>query len=1170
MYNTMPSHHVFGVDAVAANTAWLQAYHGILPALWNCRLTEVKKWLGVAEPRSRGHAQGPDAAPRGDDKESGDAAATPATLPPKEKKKALPRGRSARQAPIPGTHCEWLALLNMIPLQAPQGPGKGAAPIALYRVVLKYAEDRGFLTGLARASDACIEGYAGACPGGWRCTLYDLLASTPGGAEELERIIGIAGEIPHGGGRTGDPYYDHYIPKALRHATLADVKRMMRWVSFPAGPDAPPSARNPWIFTRGAPHERWVEAACATRHAAVFEFALQRFGPSTHQILPPPYPRQAPLPPHRWWGFLVEAGHAPRDLEPRLALLLKEGEEDLGRLLSLARPLAPPPYLSPQRKIIPGCDPRETPDGGVLHYALVLLICPELATRKRRALLPKNWWEKIPSTSGRPPAPPPFALPPLSTYADYPGGLGPFPGRGAGALDGLTALTREEAFLAAPAEAQERAVSYLLWLYAGWVWESKGPHEGRGVGALGWATALHRRWPRLSLAPIYSGVLEILLSRRGACPRRCLLAYLGVAGAGILRLAVAIILRAEATVAQGGGIVSRSITHTRKMLASVIRAHLLCVRGERRLFARRGKAFCRALGDELEWLPPREDGPLVGGGAQVGRLGSSWTHRSGRAFGPPPAHCEPEELAWCAVHPGRVVLSAKADGVHYQGGAPPGTFPPVPPAFSECLFQAERVSRAGGTTLWLVYDVAGEDLLDHDLAERMGAFRAALGFPPAPPGPGGCRDDDLRLAGFLATVPDGQDALWPKWTWALPSDHPPAAFLELVAAPPPVGTYLCDGWVCAPRLPLCPAAQEETKCTRTIKIKPLSEMTADLLWRGAGWEPATSRGPEGPPPEDARGVWRCAWSEGGWAPRDFRPEKERPNPDWLVAALERANLAPWSPRDLVPFLAQRHYASAPSELTASSEAFLRRQRASVRAWLESEGVAAAGSVFDAGCGRGSHCHPAPGHWTGVDRDPAAVAEARMRRGSPRATWIWAEMGGLAHPLTREPIALRPGSYDFLVAVHSFHSAAESVAQWDGWVRALTRLAAPGAVFCLRTVDPLALFAAPEAPAAPPGLSLPEVVHLPGGSWFRRENDGSGGPARPPGAVRVRTSLAWAASGGCPRSEWFVPPEVITDSFTAAGWVLRGAARPKQEDAAPSGWETWTRAETDLVFVRPAR
>lgn len=682
-----------------ANVAWQQAYHGIFPALWHCRLTEIKKWLGVDEARQPPKTTNPgtpalpapqsepqrDGAPAG----GGVGAAPSKSRPWSGTKKALPRGRSARQAPIPdrGALSEWLALLNMIPLQ---GKGKGSAPIALYRVVLKYAQDRGFLAELAGAapSAGCLEGFVGPPSDGaerWRCTLYDLLAATPGGAEELERVVRVTGVEPSSHlARSGDPYYDFYIPKTLRHATLVDVKQLMRKVDFPLGPHAR-SARNPSLYAWGEPHERWVAAACATRHAAVFKYALGRFGPA---VGTGPYGGGGPLPAHRWWGFLQEARHSPRELQPRLELLLKEGLEDLGRILALARPLAPPPYLMPQRLITPGCDPRAAPDGGVLHYALVLLICPEMARRKRRALLPKLWWEKIPA-GGR--QPPPFVEGP---FVEDPVGSvrtsGAFPqvAAGHGALEGLTALTREEDFLAAPAAAQEQAVSYLLWLYAGWVWEDWRATDPRGTGVVpgegtrGWATALHRRWPRLPLAPIYLGILNRLFIRnalgRGAA-RRCLLAYICVAGAGILRLAV-----------------SACGPHYPKELANVVRAHLLCVRAQRRLFARKGKALCRTLGEVLEWLPPREEGPLMEGGGRMRCLGSSWTLRSGRVFAPPPAHCGAEELAWCAVHSGQVVLSAKADGVHYQGPLPPGTAPPAPPAFAECLCQAERVPRAGG------------------------------------------------------------------------------------------------------------------------------------------------------------------------------------------------------------------------------------------------------------------------------------------------------------------------------------------------------------------------------------------------------------------------------------------------------------------------------------------
>jgi SAM-dependent methyltransferase len=446
----------------------------------------------------------------------------------------------------------------------------------------------------------------------------------------------------------------------------------------------------------------------------------------------------------------------------------------------------------------------------------------------------------------------------------------------------------------------------------------------------------------------------------------------------------------------------------------------------------------------------------------------------------------------------------------------------------------------------------GAELVELHQDERLELLRAGLGFPSAAAGPGGLEADERALCAHVAALPAGTaDAVWVKWAWVPPANYPAETFLRLVGSAAPGAAFI--SWICSKRdLPTRFGARAPL---RVIKVKPAREMTADLLWdpEQGHWVPDAGSAPEGPPP--SAGIWRCGWVRGRWEPKAPRAEKRAPSPEWLVIALEAFHRNPWAPEDLVAPLREQHAAALGAALSGATTRFLARQRGAVRAWLEAEGVGRARRVLDAGCGHGSQ-RVSGGEWVGVDRDPSAIAEARLR--APDATWVWCDFSGLRHPLTGEraaDAALAPASFDFILCCHALTAAAASEEVWAESLASMAEAAAPGATLCVRALDPEQLFS-----GTLPGAAL----ELPDGSWVRRLPPT---PRSAEGAVPVRTRLAWAASAAAPRTEFHLPARHLAAAFSQTGWRAVEPAGSAGTTLEPSPWELWEGATVSLTFRR---
>jgi hypothetical protein len=631
----------------------------------------------------------------------------------------LPDSRRSqkRRHPLPSIEApdEWLWLLDQIPLQGRRLVDGRAPAAGVIRAILGYAHVQGFLAKLA--SNACWITGGDSGTGVWSVTLYSLLAAVPEGFPVYQWVLATTGVAPDAApghaGPSRDVYYDILIPRAVRHATAADVKLYLREVGFrgpsPAGMDWP--QRSP-LFTCELGHAHWVAAACATPRLDVYKVLLQRLllRPDTcrsrDQLQPPPQAED-------WWRLLQEPGrHADRDLQPRLECLVAAGTP-LSRLAALCWADGAFPHLRVDRRATSAADPRQEPDGGVLCHVAALLAAPTLAINKRRALLHPAWWELLPEGGKFPPGTAGAALPALALPDER------FSMETArAAFAGVAALAYE--LRAARPEARKRGVAYLVRCLGPWLGLERLP--AATLSRIAAAAAL-KQWPaaapleQLFGAPFFQEMLarSPILGARApvdhyrSFPVRVRLRTRGVvhdAQAALLALAEVsgpdragefLEAAGRALVGDKGSALRAGLTRllsTRNLLATRVRRLRRAVR-QRWSDGPAGKVMQEL---ELAPAPSGAEGLLPRGGAQAATLAAAWAFRCADEglFPPPPAHCNPEELAWFATHPAQTLLTVKADGVFYEGGFPPGAHPPVPGAWSACTIQAEQVPLPGG------------------------------------------------------------------------------------------------------------------------------------------------------------------------------------------------------------------------------------------------------------------------------------------------------------------------------------------------------------------------------------------------------------------------------------------------------------------------------------------
>lgn len=674
-------------------------------------------------------------------------------------------------------------------------------------------------------------------------------------------------------------------------------------------------------------------------------------------------------------------------------------------------------------------------------------------------------------------------------------------------LDKMLAQPR---FRRAPADEQRRAVAYLMCSLP-----ATSPCCGDRQADWFWKT--HREWPGLDYRLIYERRIlnAFSLGQNRRLGFETLLKLMKAGGPDVVRVLCCYVL-------------PHAPFHIEALLRAFVKAHLAVSRLKRRFYRDRWNSRVREVSAEISMLPPCT--VLKEGGSAYQEVGGAWGLRAAR-FRPPPAHAAPEHLAWYVTRP--AVLAPKADGVFYEGPLPADAWPAC--TFADVIVQAEVVE-VQGREVYLVFDWMSDDVGHTTLSERMSVLRDSHAWASK-------SEDDSGLAEFVA----GSGAAtiwWPKRAALVCGPQT----LRLIADPP-AEPYPTDGWILAPEAPQESLRREDGRYPPTVKVKPAHEMTADALWRpGQGWLPLNFDAPPPPrPAEDA--MWRCHWTGAGWAAREPRPEKERPNPPVLIQSLERWHAAPWNPADLIPYLERRHYQGLVCNLSAQTEAFLRAQRRAIRKWLRGAGVADCARVLDLGCGRGAQRLPGP-EWVGVDVDPASIAEARLA--NPGGDWLWADAAAMAHPLTGA--AAVAGTFDAFVAVHSLQASARPGA-WEGWRDSITRHAAPGARLCIVMVDAARLFgrAALERGGEP--------LRLPDGSWARPLGSGE-----LPGSYLIRTSLAWAASGAAPVTETFTTAADVIAHFGSAGWRLESLEAALEMEPGRDGWDLWRQAECRIVLI----
>lgn len=1047
-----------------------------------------------------------------------------------ELRKWLAGGSDACQTPDKMEPCihtcarTWLGLFNAVPIAPAARKKRAAEPYAMFKAMLAHPWCVAHLDALLGAEE----------DDGWTISVTSILARVPQGSRLIQRCLAASPNFalskwhpsPHrdadriGFGGAISHIYLGLIPKALRSSTLDDVKRLLRLGEYCVHADGSESKERLALetfrrseSTTNAVAEclRAVEwsAAAANPRNDVYAFAVQQWAANDSR--------------HARAWFVAGMSQARFK-----ALFAAWPRNAMDALVTYAEALSHGGVLTFPPALCAGLAKDEC--GGVGAYLTPTYLTAR-AARDAKVLLAPDWPTRLLAACAQPRLP------------DWHDGAhkGCCPRARCGASCGVRALMSDDAFTALDSAARLQVLASIMgltmhmhaverWRYPTvitWVGRAQclahlisggrpkdGPDPAAFIHALTVATRVSARWGDAA----------------GATPLERLKRFIGAndfgeyaTGYGIPGVQAALALArtleggAELRIEMHRGL----MVHLNRLvrLREAVRAHFLRVWKDR----------SRVIGADIAMMPPdRKTCPTGGTSYREGllsyRLGPGG---GGGAFRSPPVPATPESLAWYVTHP--ATYSVKADGVSYEGPLPAA----YPALADDCDFdpgawtvRAEEMvveTNRGPRALFLVFDAVGASSYTDTLCERMAFLRRAHQFAPLSPT---YTADSDALSAFLRHLPEGGCARvwWPKWVGLLGAD--PAASLQMLSEQPRT-SYKNDGWILTPHAEQCQLIGGSHH-PADVKVKPPREMTADLCIGGG------------------QTVWRCTWAAGkGWEPREARPEKRHPNPPEIVAFLESFHRHPWSPSELAPFIQHAHYrAGGIGSLSSATGQFLRAQRELQAARLAP--LCAGARVLDVGAGRGRVARLVGGSskplcWVGLDTDPVAVEDARLRPETQNHTWLWCDAGTLAHPLTRERPLELGATYDVLLALHSIHHAASDEKTWQAWAQNLTKLAAPGCTLVIATVDPTRL---PVEPTELPDLSFIRPVK-----------------SLVVGASAYRISLAWANSAVAPVTEHYFAPARLAEDLAQLGWELASLRR----GPTAQKWEAWADAHVWLVF-----
>jgi hypothetical protein len=326
---------------------------------------------------------------------------------------------------------------------------------------------------------------------------------------------------------------------------------------------------------------------------------------------------------------------------------------------------------------------------------------------------------------------------------------------------------------------------------------------------------------------------------------------------------------------------------------------------------------------------------------------------------------------------------------------------------------------------------------------------------------------------------------WPKGNWLLPEGD---KFLEVLIKLRDMEDnkiFPTDGWIITP-----------LKNKYIGKLKPQKELTVDLMHNRRKWRSREGKLIKVENTKDLelkKGIYRCYWNGENWDAREYREDKRRANPYYIIEKLYYNHKNNWELEELKEIIKEEtYYQNNIIKLEDNVINYLNEQRNISRRWLmDVEGLE---KGLDIGCGRGGFNKVRDklniNEWTGIDIDIGSIFKMEINK--TEGHWIWMDFnegwdeesqlkrfGDIWRKTESYKMKYLEGEYDVILCNFSIHYSKREEGCLINLIEEITRRSKKGTLLkiCFPNKDKLLR-----------KLEEEEIIKLPSNSYVKYINN----------------------------------------------------------------------------------
>lgn len=458
----------------------------------------------------------------------------------------------------------------------------------------------------------------------------------------------------------------------------------------------------------------------------------------------------------------------------------------------------------------------------------------------------------------------------------------------------------------------------------------------------------------------------------------------------------------------------------------------------------------------------------------------------------PPVHARPFDVL-DLLGESEFYITEKADGV-YRNSMPANVYPSFPTE-PDILVEAEYIQ---SLDLFLVFNVTSPGIVGMNYNQRMNWLRERHGYVShyLQFGDVALYDDisyekDLKALDKFIKDNNGKPKWYPKYVGHRPRGQLSEYFFRQY------GLYVDE-------TAKQPFAQATGGCKntvfptdgiivvygdRTIKLKPKSQLTVDLLFRDGclvsreGSQISKILFDYGNDYNNGL-IYRCYWKEDkgrvGWCPREVRHDKRLANPDSIIDELTAYHMKPWTLNNILELKNITPYYKTVSKDRYINTSFTKNQNNVHKRSLELALLAISknnnkvtGKWLDLGFGKRKQYIEeifltGEYQWVGIELDSKLVSNARTKY--PDGHWIF---GDFSKPwdiksnsteydnnFIREMMCVDrgalEGTFNGILSYNTIHYATKSLRSWTTFIQEINNHTAIGSYWIISMLDADAL------------------------------------------------------------------------------------------------------------------